>query len=532
MTRDLLTRTLARPLTLLISVALLAGAAGGVLAAPARQDPALVDEIRSQVAQVRGLDVRADVPLLALPRQDLVSRLSEELNDERTVREFLTSQMLLEVLGAMKQGFDLRQLQLNLLAEQTVALYDYDDKVIYLAADAASGGDLGANERLVLAHEMTHALQDQHFDLRRVLPANPRSSDADTAARALVEGDAMLTMRIWGRQHLRPSDKRSLGDDPAPSDPVLDSAPPLVRGELLFPYDAGWVFAQLLYQDGGYTAVDQAFLNPPRSTEQILHPEKYQAGDDEPITVAISPLEETLGGTWKTLRTDVFGELVLRLLLEPNVGWPVAEAAAAGWGGDVYTILEDASGRRVVGMVTVWDTEADAAEMYNAFVQRIDDQYPFDARRTVTQPSLGRWTIPGYQLQVIKTDNVVRIAYAPDAETLDQVEAHLSTAVIGAAAPITAPPRGAPASAPRPPAAPSPSVGPPANAPTPSAPFAPPELDDEAEPDTIEPTNTDPAEPSNRFQATPTPDVPVPTPAATPAPPAPLRPAGGEDTED
>ena len=198
---------------------------------------------------------------MTLPRAALVEPLSRGINTDQSVREFLTSQMLLEVLGAMQRGFDLRELQLRLLAEQTVAVYDFETQSIYLVADYA-GGDLGADARLVVAHELTHALQDQHFDLKRVLPADPANSDAATAARALVEGDAMLTMRIWGRQFLRPNEKRALGDDAVVTDPVLDSAPPLVRGELLFPYDAGWVFAQLLYQDGGFAALDQAFARP------------------------------------------------------------------------------------------------------------------------------------------------------------------------------------------------------------------------------------------------------------------------------
>jgi hypothetical protein len=245
----------------------------------------------------------------------------------------------------------------------------------------------------------------------------------------------MLTMRIWGRQFLRPNEKRALGDEPVPADPVMDSAPPLVRGELLFPYDAGWVFAQLLYQDGGFAALDQAFARPPRSTEQILHPEKWSAGEN-PVSVTISPLERQLGGTWGTLRTDVFGELVLRLLLEPSVGWPTAEAAAAGWGGDAYTILEDGSGRRIVGMVTVWDTEGDASEMFNAFTRSIALQYKGQQQRTMSLPAINRWSIPEYRVQALKTDNVVRFVFAPDDATLDQVDALLADSAIGPTGPL------------------------------------------------------------------------------------------------
>jgi hypothetical protein len=467
MARGPITRLIRRLSILALTLGLLAGPSHGAAAAPAGQVQAIVDEIRTQVSQIRGLPIKNPTPVVTLPRPALTSRLGRELNTEHAIREFLTSQMLLEVLGAMPRGFDLRQLQLRLLDEQTVAVYDYDERTIYLVAEAAAGGDLGADSRLVVAHEVTHALQDQSFGLKRVLPAEPENSDAATAARALVEGDAMLTMRIWGRQFLRPGEKRALGDDPQAQDPVLDSAPPLVRGELLFPYDAGWVFAQLRYQDGGFESVNQAFLRPPTSTEQILHPEKYAAGET-PVQVTIPPLEQNLGGTWVTRRTDVFGELILRLLLEPSLGWATAEQAAEGWGGDAYTILEDASGRRIVGLVTVWDTESDAAEMYNAYVESIEAQYKTDQRRTVDNPAMGRWIVPQYQLQVLKTDNVVRIVYAPDAPTLDRADALLANAGIGPSGPVA--PR--PATAPLPTSLPTPTVpaGQPTdvNAPTPT----------------------------------------------------------------
>jgi hypothetical protein len=494
MTVGRLLRSGLRFVTGLLTVAAFVAITSGVWAAPFSQIESLVVEIQAQVAQIRGLDVRSETPVVLIPRSELVARLSRELNTERTVREFLTSQTLLEVLGVMQPGFDLRDLQVRLLDEQTLAVYDYQDRTVYVMAEALEAGDLDVNSRLVLAHELTHALQDQHFGLRRVLPTDPENSDVAMAGRALVEGDAMLTMRIWGRQFLRPNDKRDLGDDTIPSDPVLDSAPLLVQGETLFPYDAGWVFAQLLFQDGGIEAVNQAFARPPRSTEQILHPEKYQAGE-HPVSVTIAPLEVALGGTWKTLRTDVFGELVLRLLLEPHVGWPTAEGAAAGWGGDAYTILEDGTGRRVVALMTVWDTEADAAEMFNAFSESIPAQFLTNQRRTLARAGLGRWTIPEYQVQVLKTDNTVRIVYAPDGATLEQVDALISAAVVGPSGPVAPPP-------PTPPA-PVVTVAPESSRPT----STPRPADDEISPDLTDPAVT--MTPGASTTATPTTGLPT-----------------------
>lgn len=429
----------------LVAVAVAWGViAGSVKAAPGAQVEGLVAEILREVAEVRDLPTKGDPPVAILPRAALVDRLTRGLNSERSVREFLTSQMLLEVLGVTRRGFDLRELQLRIVAENTLAAYDYQDRTVLIAADAVRDGDLDVGGRLALAYELTHVLQDQHFQVRRIVPAPPDTGDAAMATRALVEGDAMLAMRAWGRQYLRPADKRDLGNATTPADPLLDDAPRLVQGGAMFPYDEGWAFAQRLHQDGGFAELNRAFARPPRSTEQVLHPEKY-AADEQPVSVSIAPLEQSLGGSWRTLRTGVFGELALRLLLEPSVGRPTAVGAAAGWGGDGYTILEDGSGRRIVALMTVWDGDNEAAELFNAFADSVPSQYPIENRRLLEQAGIGRWAIPDGLVQVLTTGNTVRIVYAPDAATLDLVDAVISSARIGPTGPVAPPPTQPPA---------------------------------------------------------------------------------------
>src|SRR4051812_10523360 len=112
-----LTRALARLILFLPLLALVLGPSHGATAAPGDQQQAAIDEISKQVSQVRGLSSSGSTPVTVMPRTDLVARLSKEINADRAIREFLTSQMLLEVLGAMPKGFDLRQLQVDLLNE-------------------------------------------------------------------------------------------------------------------------------------------------------------------------------------------------------------------------------------------------------------------------------------------------------------------------------------------------------------------------------------------------------------------------------
>jgi hypothetical protein len=402
-------------LTTLAILLLVRGVATLAAAAPAADED--LDRLRDQIAQVRGLSYKSAPRVASIDRAALATRLARDFDTPKAVRDALTTQMLLEVLGASTPSVDLRALQKRAFAEQAVASYDQDEHTLYQASD----GSVTAADRLRLVHELTHALQDQSFDLGRILPEAPQNADAALAAQALAEGDAMLTMRLWGRQFLRPDEKRTLGDGSAASDPLFEGVPTFVRGELLFPYEAGASFAQRLYQDGGFEALNRAFFDPPRSTEQILHPEKY-ASKHPPIPVTIPVLDPWVAGTWRTLRTDVFGEIGLRLLLEPHVGYPTAETAAAGWGGDAYTILEDGDGRRIVAVSTAWDTEPDAAEFYGAYVSAITARFGANASRTINEPSRARWSVPGYQVQVLKTDTRVRVIYGPDDWSVEVVD--------------------------------------------------------------------------------------------------------------
>src|SRR5439155_16288511 len=115
------------------------------------------------------------------------------------------------------------------------------------------------------------------------------------------------------------------------------SGGPLVESAAAFPYTDGMGFVSLLYGQGGWPAVAQAFANPPRSTEQVLHPVKYVAGD-EPVQVRLPNLSAALGGGWRALAEDTLGELYMRIYLEHYLNIDQAGAAAMGWGGDRYQV--------------------------------------------------------------------------------------------------------------------------------------------------------------------------------------------------
>jgi hypothetical protein len=150
---------------------------------------------------------------------------------------------------------------------------------------------------------------------------------------------------------------------------VLDSAPLVVRRELLFPYTSGVDFIADVYADGQWPAVNRVWETPPQSTEQILHPSKYLAGE-APIPVTVPYLLGTLGPGWRELEENTNGELDWNILIEQYIDAPTANEAAAGWGGDRFRLLRrDSDSALVFAARTAWDSDADARQFFTAFQQ-------------------------------------------------------------------------------------------------------------------------------------------------------------------
>jgi hypothetical protein len=246
----------------------------------------------------------------------------------------------LKRLGLIPDALDYTATMFSLLEEQVAGFYDPDERTFYIAEWLPEAMQAGT-----MAHELTHALQDQHFDIGHFTHHVRGRSDAQTAAMAVLEGDATAAMLDLS---LAPSG-RSVAEMPdvtrlmeaasgASSDqPRLAAAPRALRESLLFPYTAGFALCVERLRAGGHRAIDDLIRHPPDSTEQVLHSEKLAAREapiDVPATVP-APLHETYELAWH----DVMGEFGLRLVLEEALPGPRAAAGARGWGGDHAMLL-------------------------------------------------------------------------------------------------------------------------------------------------------------------------------------------------
>jgi len=244
----------------------------------------------------------------------------------------------------------------------------------------------------VLAHELVHALQDQHQDLDSLMRANLDRNDRANAAQAALEGHATLAMLEWqlGRLSGGAFEVEDLPDLAGLADadliragglemPALASAPRILRESLLFPYVGGLRFTRARNRAlGGRGAPLGDAL--PVSTEQVLHPERSLGADlDEPVPIRFAEPPEG----WREIRADALGEFEARIWLDELLGNPDRAARAAeGWDGDRYRLLEGPSGEALV-WISTWDSRRDAAEFADAARDALARRYP-EGGRTVT----------------------------------------------------------------------------------------------------------------------------------------------------
>jgi len=357
----------------------------GVLPQPSSELPDelanTIFQIESQVIELRGLGLERSVDRRLISPEALEEIVVEDFFAEYSDEDARQDVAVLSLLGLLPDGFDLKSLYQDLYSEQIAGFYDDEVEEIYVVQAESFGG----NEKLTYAHEFTHVLQDQIYDLSEGLGLSEEACEEDSercaAVQALIEGDSTKTEILWFQSHASLRDYRDVQQFYSNfSSPVLDDAPPYIAADLGFPYEKGLTFVEYLYSQNGFEAINQAYQILPQSTEQILHPEKYP--DDEPIPVTLPDLTPILGDGWTLFDQNVMGEWYTYLILnkgftEANrIAEDSASMAAEGWGGDAYAFYQNDSMDEVLFVMdTIWDTVSDAEEFAGAFEDYADRRW-------------------------------------------------------------------------------------------------------------------------------------------------------------
>ncbi|GAB4118582.1 MAG: hypothetical protein Kow001_18360 [Acidobacteriota bacterium] len=334
------------------------------------------DEILPQLAEIRGMPARSPLAKGVKSREEIRSYLLERLESEYAPEEVEKEARLLRHLGLIPSDLDLYAFLLELMTEQLAGYYDPFEETLYLADWLPP-----PMQRPVMAHELTHALQDQYFDLDRFMTRVEEDDDRTTARTAVFEGEALLTMLMWSlpagvRDPDRLPDPVQLHLSQLPlmksEYPVFASAPAYLQEAMLFPYAWGARFVQAFLRHHPWPEIGRLYRQMPESTEQILHPEKYLETPDPPRQVEIEDSDTWPAGFGERVYRNVLGEFALQRLLAQYLDERTAEQAAAGWDGDRVEWRRAESGTEALFLAAVWDSETDAAEFARAWRQAVD----------------------------------------------------------------------------------------------------------------------------------------------------------------
>ncbi len=361
-------------------------------AAGAAQNAAIVSTtaaVLKETSELRELSILKAVKSGAQSRADIERMIIKNLNTETTPEEMHAAEVLLRAFGLAPKEFAYRTFLIKLLTEQVAGYYDPKAQQFYLADWIELEG-----QKPVMAHELTHALQDQHFNLKRFEKWPKGDSDAELAAHALIEGDATLAMTLYMARNplVALAFIRSLGGQEVATE-QFKQAPRALRESLLFPYEEGSAWATQLYKRGGWEMVSQAFAKLPQSSEQILHAEKYFSYE-APQKLTLPDFKSVLGPSWKRIEYDVNGEWGCYLILDEFVNNAVeSKQASAGWGGDRFALYETSKeGETFVAQLTAWDTPQDAKEFFDAYSKRTSKRYA--ATATTQKEDRVEWQTP------------------------------------------------------------------------------------------------------------------------------------------
>ena len=315
--------------------------------------------IEADVVELRELEPPDIGPAEIIDRDQLARELEEMLADEWTRDELFRSNLTLRAMGLLSADQDLRELTEQLLAGQVIGFYDPAEERMVVVSDEG----LSVTARITYAHEYTHALQDaafDSFDTREELT----DDDAILARQALEEGDATFVMFQWALQHLTAEELSDVAAQPVPD---MTGIPEWMVAQLVFPYEQGFAFVTSLRGSGGWAAVNDAYTDAPVSTEQVIHPEKFAAGED-PLPVEAPALADVFGRGWRDLEPTTMGEAMIDIwLTHLGLDDTAAAAAAAGWGGDRLVVATGLDEAWVMAWRLAWDSAAEADEFAAAY---------------------------------------------------------------------------------------------------------------------------------------------------------------------
>lgn len=355
------------------------------LAAPTAKpaDPAFLkaaDEVLAQMSELLGLPIKAPLKRSIRSREEIREYLIREEKADRSDAQRYADRKALEAFGLIPKDFPLDSFMLDVLTDQVAGLYDPKAKEFYIAEWNSAD-----EQRSVMAHELTHALEDQSFDIDPWIKAARPNDDGELARQSVSEGSALAAMVDYTLRDQKISVRdlpdvtvliRSGAIEEMNKDPHLAKAPGYIRDELIFPYLAGTSFTQqFLKAHQGWPDIALIFKDPPVSTQQIIHPDLYLTGV-KPVKVTLPEWKNLVPSDWKLLEENVMGEFGLDEVLKQYLGQQRADEMSAAWTGDRYAVFENVKTKTTPLVFRLaLDNQDDTAHMFGLYSEALELKY-------------------------------------------------------------------------------------------------------------------------------------------------------------
>jgi hypothetical protein len=346
--------------------------------------------VEQRVVKLRGLEVKKPIRWEVTSKDKVRAYLLKTLDEQYGPGEMEKEGDALKALGLIPRDMKFKEFIVALYEEQVGGYYDPKKETFYLADWIAP-----AMQETIIAHELTHALQDQHFDIDEFIDRIKGNSDAMYARAALAEGEATLVMLADAMQNMGIEMDLSMLDldgvfgqmmikMSSAQFPKFAEAPRALQEALMFPYLKGLSFVNYGRRQGGWKRIDKIYKDIPLSTEQIIHPHKYFDQRDPPTEVTLDFMTGLVPEAWENIYEDVLGEFMTLQLLDPVDNTDEEKKAAAGWDGDKLRVFKKGKDLAWV-QVSVWDTEKDAIEFAGAFAKTVSSRVKDFTRQPLTK---------------------------------------------------------------------------------------------------------------------------------------------------
>lgn len=410
---------LTRPVTLLMVMMLVSGMMVVTPASAQESESDQIQDIIERVVSIRGLDELSPISVTFQTRDELQDSVDSDFFEDYTEADVQRDQRTMRAFGIIDEDTDIRDLYSQLYGSQIAGYYDPTTAELVVVTDGDPNEQLSAMDEWTLAHEINHALQDQHFDIDGgAFDTTDTTDDVSLASSALIEGDSTLLQYLYVQKNPRFARAlvREINDLDEDED-SLDEFPQVIVDLLLFPYNEGFEFVQELYDEGGYDLVNQAFENPPTTTEHILHPETY-LDEELPDEIDLADPMDALSSNWEVTDSNTFGEYLIKSILASDEETERdAEDAAEGWNGDAYTVAANGDASAVVWQ-SAWESDDDAEELAEVFADHEASRMDADV-----DEDKGLYTIQGDDFVVLIQVDGDQVTYvqAPDLDTAEDL---------------------------------------------------------------------------------------------------------------